>query len=160
MQPNNVLNKDSRDLIISFEKMHEIRPDGRVYAYWDALGYPTIAVGHLLSKVVKENLSKYPSLSIDEAWALFDTDLTPFIGGTNKLITSTISLNEFGAIVSLGFNIGLDNLKSSTLIKKINSGADKSDTANEFLKWDKAGGKVLLGLTRRRAAERELFLKC
>ncbi len=159
MSQSNTLNKESRNLIISFEKMHDIRADGRVYAYWDALGYPTIGVGHLLSKVVKENLLKYPSMTVDEAWALFDTDLVPFVEGVNKLITADISSNKFGAIVSLGFNIGLGNLKSSTLIKKINSGVDVSDTANEFLKWDKAGGKVLLGLTRRRIAEKVLFLK-
>ena len=159
MSQSNTLNKDSRNLIISFEKMHDIRADGRVYVYWDALGYPTIGVGHLLSKVVNENLLKYPSMTVDEAWALFDSDLVPFVEGVDKLVTSVVTPNQFGAMVSLAFNIGLGNLKSSTLIKKINSGVDLSDTANEFLKWDKAGGKVLLGLTRRRIAEKALFLK-
>jgi lysozyme len=61
------------------------------------------------------------------------------------------------AMVSFAFNVGLGNLQSSTLRMKYNR-ADYQGAADEFLKWTKAGGKVLRGLERRREAERALFL--
>ena len=66
--------------------------------------------------------------------------------------------NEFGALVSLAFNVGLGNLHASTLRKKLNRGDSKIDCVDEFLKWDKAGGRKISGLTRRRVAEKDLFL--
>lgn len=55
------------------------------------------------------------------------------------------------------YNLGINALKGSTLLKKINAG-DYIGAANEFHKWNKAGGKELAGLTRRRGAEKSLFL--
>lgn len=149
---------DAVDMIVSFEKMHRVGSDGRVYPYHDAVGYPTIGIGHLLSKVKFEPLAKYGSMTLNEAHELHHEDLNKFALGVCKLVTIDLSENEFGAIVSLAFNIGLGNLGSSTLIRKLNAGASKVEVAAEFLKWDKAGGKVLSGLTRRRIAERKLFL--
>ena len=60
-------------------------------------------------------------------------------------------------MVAFAFNVGLGNLQSSTLRMKYNRG-DIEGTADEFLKWTKASGKVLKGLVRRREAERALFL--
>ena len=60
--------------------------------------------------------------------------------------------------VSFTFNCGAGNLQSSTLLKKLNA-SDYAGAADEFLKWDKANKKIMAGLTRRRKAERELFLK-
>lgn len=150
--------KKAVDMIVSFEKMHRIGTDGRVYPYHDAVGYPTIGIGHLLSKVKFDPLAKYGSMTLAEAYELHHEDLNKFALGVCKLVTVVLSENEFGAIVSLAFNIGLGNLGSSTLIRKLNSGTSKIEIAAEFLKWDKAGGKVLAGLTRRRIAEQKLFL--
>ena len=63
----------------------------------------------------------------------------------------------FDALISFSFNLGAGSLKGSTLLKKLNAD-DRAAAANEFLKWNKANGKVLAGLTKRRECERELFL--
>jgi len=69
-----------------------------------------------------------------------------------------LTQNEFDALVSLTYNIGAGNLASSTLVKMLKAGDPKSEIAQQFLRWDKANGKPLAGLTRRRNAEAELFL--
>jgi lysozyme len=74
----------------------------------------------------------------------------------DSLVKVSLNDNQYAAIVSFAFNLGVGNLKQSTLLKKLNAG-DFAGAANEFAKWNKAGGKVLAGLTRRRAAEAELF---
>ena len=76
--------------------------------------------------------------------------------GVDDLVTVFLTENELGALVSFAYNCGLGNLAKSTLLRKLNQG-DKPGAAREFIKWNKAGGKVLAGLTRRRKAERHLF---
>ena len=66
--------------------------------------------------------------------------------------------NEFDALTSWTYNLGVGNLQSSTLLKKLNSG-DKNSVPSEMLRWNKAAGKVLAGLTRRREAEAKLWEK-
>ncbi|HKM19362.1 MAG TPA: lysozyme [Aliarcobacter sp.] len=68
-----------------------------------------------------------------------------------------VSQNQFDALVCLAYNIGVGNFVKSTLLKKINAG-DFKGAGDEFLKWNKSGGVILLGLTRRRKREQELFL--
>jgi lysozyme len=74
------------------------------------------------------------------------------------MVKVPLTSNQFSALVSFAFNCGVGNLQGSTLLKKLNS-LDYPTAANEFLKWDKANKIQLAGLTRRRKAERELFLK-
>lgn len=69
-----------------------------------------------------------------------------------------LSDNEFSALVCLTFNIGIGNFKKSTLLKLLLQSADKTKVANQFSRWNKAAGKVMAGLTRRRMAEKKLFL--
>ena len=69
-----------------------------------------------------------------------------------------LTQNEFDALVSLTYNIGAANLAGSTLVKMLKAGDNKAEIAKQFLRWNKAGGKELAGLTRRRNAEAELFL--
>lgn len=66
--------------------------------------------------------------------------------------------NELDALTSWTYNLGVGNLQSSTLLKKLNSG-DKDSVPSEMLRWNKASGEVLAGLTRRREAEAELWAK-
>ncbi|MCY1305462.1 Lysozyme RrrD [compost metagenome] len=68
-----------------------------------------------------------------------------------------LSQGQFDALASFVFNLGSGNLQCSTLLRKLNA-KDYAGAADEFPRWNKAGGKVLAGLTRRRAAERALFL--
>ena len=76
------------------------------------------------------------------------------------LNTVKISLdqNELDALTSWTYNLGVGNLQSSTLLKKLNSG-DKNSVPSEMVRWNKAAGKVLAGLTRRREAEAKLWAK-
>jgi lysozyme len=152
------VNQETFDLILKFEKLHRVGSDGLIYPYHDMLGYPTIGIGHLLSKVKFEDLSKYPPITREEAFALKQVDLDKFSFGVSRLFPIPLSDNEFGALVSLAFNIGLGNIQASTLRRKMNRGDSREECSDEFLKFDKAGGHKVRGLTRRRIAERELFL--
>ena len=78
---------------------------------------------------------------------------------TVNAIGTELTQNEYDALVCLCYNIGSGNFATSTLVKMLKAGEPKSEVAKQFLRWDKAGGKPLAGLTRRRNAEAELFLK-
>jgi lysozyme len=84
-------------------------------------------------------------------------DVERFAIGVASLVKVNLSSNQFSALVSFAYNVGLGNLKSSTLLQLVNRGR-YALAADEFLRWNKAKGKVLLGLTRRRESERRLFL--
>ena len=70
-----------------------------------------------------------------------------------------INQNQFDALVSFAYNLGPANLKSSTLLKKVNANPEDETIRAEFMKWTKAGGRVLRGLVRRREAEANLYFK-
>lgn len=150
--------EDAIKLIIAFEGIAKRGPDGLIYPYHDVVGYPTIGIGHLLSREKWEDLSKYTPITLDQAYSIKMRDLDKFSVGVSRLITCTLNDNEFGALVSLAFNIGLGNLQASTLRRKLNRGDSRDECALEFLKWDKAGGQKIRGLTRRRVAEFKFFL--
>ena len=75
----------------------------------------------------------------------------------NKLIKAEINQNQYDAIVDFAYNVGVANLASSTLLKKVNAKLFK-EAAEQFPRWNKANGVVLSGLTKRRNAEKDLFL--
>lgn len=89
--------------------------------------------------------------------ARFRLDLERFEMAIDRLVKVRLNQNQFDALVSLAFNIGSTNLANSTLLRLLNA-ADYNRAANEFGRWIHAGGAVLPGLIRRRAAERDLFL--
>lgn len=74
-------------------------------------------------------------------------------------VKSNINQNQFDALVSFVYNLGGLNFRKSTLLKKVNANPMDLTIAHEFMKWNKAGGKVMNGLTRRRKAESELYFK-
>jgi lysozyme len=74
-----------------------------------------------------------------------------------KALTKEVSENQFSALVCFAYNVGIGNLKKSTLLKKVNVNPNDETIAAEFAKWNKAGGKVLNGLVRRRKAEADLY---
>ena len=87
--------------------------------------------------------------------------LAATIGQYEKAVNNVdvdLTQNEFDACVCLAYNIGAGNFFKSTLVKMLKAGDDKAEIAKQFLRWDKAGGKSLAGLTRRRQAEMDLFL--
>ena len=85
-------------------------------------------------------------------------DLTTFENAVNKALTIPIQQCQFDACISLCYNIGQGNFASSTLVKMLNAGTAPDLIAPQFLRWDKAKGKSLAGLTRGRKAEMNLFL--
>jgi lysozyme len=129
----------------------------------------TIGYGHVLypeqGKLKLEDRKNYPLRpEHDKEWsddgivAILRSDLQRFENGVLRLCPSSAdSQAQFDALVSFSFNVGLGNLQSSTLRMKYNRG-DIAGAADEFLKWNKAGGRVLKGLQNRRLEERELFL--
>ncbi|HBR6834642.1 lysozyme [Klebsiella aerogenes] len=100
-----------------------------------------------------------PGMTIDQATAdrLLKTGLVSYENDVLKIVKVKLTQGQFDALVSFAYNIGSRALSTSTLLKKLNAG-DIKGAADEFLRWNKAGGKVLNGLARRREAERALFL--
>ena len=128
----------------------------RLKAYPDPAtgGAPwTIGYGHTGNDVRPGRL--WTQVQADSALI---SDLAQCERSISRLVKVNLTQNQFDALVSFVFNVGSGNLQSSTLLRKLNSG-DYKGAADEFLKWNKAAGKVMNGLVARRAAERELFLK-
>jgi lysozyme len=93
----------------------------------------------------------------DRANELFEFVVNKFSLGVEKLLTKKVNENQFSALVCFAYNVGTGNLAKSTLLKKVNANPNDPSISNEFLRWNKAGGKALLGLTRRRTAESKLY---
>jgi lysozyme len=129
----------------------------------------TIGYGHVLypeqAKLKLEERSAYPLRpEHDKIWsdggidAILRSDLTRFESGVLRLCPGAInSQAHFDALVSFSFNVGLGSLQSSTLRMKYNRGEYEA-AADEFVKWNKGGGRILPGLTLRRLEEQALFL--
>lgn len=132
------------DIIKDFEGL-------RLESYKCSAGVWTIGYGHT------EGVGSSQTCSEEEAIGWLKEDVGWAEDAVQELVEVFLEQHEHDALVSLVFNIGRGNFSSSTLLRKLNAG-DKEGAADEFLKWRKAGGKVLKGLERRRAAERELFL--
>ena len=122
----------------------------RLEPYLCAANVLTIGYGH--TKDVVENMS----ITEDTAESMLKDDLKQFEGDVLRLVNVPLSQNQFDALVSWTFKLGAGNLQSSTLLKVLNQ--RKYDEVPEQIKrWNKANGKVLEGLTRRREAEALLF---
>jgi lysozyme len=145
------LNKEGADLIKSFEGC-------KLKAYQCSAKKWTIGYGNTFfedgTPVVAGN-----AISQQKAEDMFELIASEFAAKVAKLVTSNVTDNQFGALVSFAYNCGVVNLQKSTLLKKVNANHNDPSIRSEFLKWNKAGGKVLAGLTRRREAESNLYYK-
>jgi len=119
-------------------------------AYKCAAGVWTIGYGS--TKGVKEG----DSISQEDADKLLTHEMKEYEGYINDLVEVDLEQNQFDALVSWVFNLGPANLKSSTLLKVLNA-KDYEGVPAQIKRWNKAGGKVLQGLVRRREAESLLF---
>lgn len=97
-------------------------------------------------------------LTDEEVEGILEADLQRFVGGVARMCPANLTLDRHMALTSFAFNVGLGNLQNSTLRMKHNRG-DIDGAADEFLKWNLAGGKVLKGLVLRRQDERALYLR-
>lgn len=122
-------------------------------------GIPTIGYGNTFYSNGSKVTLKDAPIPEQEASTLLEYVANKSFGEyINKVLKVEVTQNQFDALVSFAYNLGNGNLASSTLLKKVNS-KDFVGASNEFLKWNKANGKVLKGLTARREAEKALFMK-
>ena len=140
------------ELIKSFEGFYS-KP------YLDPIGIPTIGYGATYYPNKKKVTMKDKPLTEKEASDLLKEMMTNYENDVKRLVKRELNQNQFDALVSFTYNLGSTNLGKSTLLKKVNANPCDKTIKDEFLKWNKAGGKVLNGLTRRRNAEAELYFK-
>ena len=119
-------------------------------AYQCAAGVWTIGYGH--TKDVQQGMV----ISEDTANEMLVEELNEYESYIIGLVTVELNQNQFDAMVSWVYNLGVGNLKASTLLKVLNAG-DYAGVPAQMMRWNKAGGKVLEGPTRRRQAEADLF---
>lgn len=123
----------------------------RLAAYKCPAGVWTIGYGHTA------NVTSGMAITQQQADNYLREDLARFEKCISDNVKVSINQNQFDALVSFTYNCGAGAFKNSTLLKMLNQGNYK-EAAEQLLRWDKANGKVLAGLTRRRKEERELFL--
>lgn len=145
------VSQEGIDLIKAFEGC-------RLSAYKDAVGIPTIGWG----------LTRYPNgikvamfdqITQEEADRMLIQVVDQFAEKLKDLIIQPLKQQQFDALVSFAYNVGVGAFHQSTLRKKVNANPNDPTIKAEFLKWNKAGGKVLNGLTRRREKEAQLYFK-
>ena len=124
----------------------------KLKAYKCPAGVWTVGWGHTGPDVKPGTV-----ISQTRADELLREDLRAFETEVAKLVKVSLNQRQFDALVSFAFNVGANALKNSTLLRLLNA-QDYTGAANQFLRWNKGGGQVLLGLTRRRTAERALFM--
>jgi lysozyme len=122
----------------------------RLEAYLCPAGVWTIGYGH--TKGVKEG----DTIDQEAAEAYLIEDLEEFEGHVQSMVETELKQHQFDALVSWTFNLGPGNLEESTLLNRINYGP-LSDVPFQIQRWTRAGGKVLEGLVKRRAAEAALW---
>ncbi|CAM7070028.1 lysozyme [Enterobacter cloacae] len=128
----------------------------KLTAYQDSVGVWTIGYGWT-QPVDGKPIRAGMTINQETAERLLKTGLVSYESDVSRLVKVGLTQGQFDALVSFTYNLGARSLSTSTLLRKLNAG-DYAGAADEFLRWNKAGGKVLNGLTRRREAERALFL--
>ena len=119
-------------------------------SYQDSVGVWTIGYGH--TKGVEEG----QEITQDEGEEMLASELGEYEGYINDMVECDLEQHQFDALVAWVYNLGPTNLRSSTMLKRLNAN-DLDDVPNQIKRWDKAGGKVLQGLVRRREAEALMF---
>ena len=137
------------DLIKSFEGF-------RPKMYLDSAGLPTIGYGTLIDTKEEQHLMT-ATINEGKAEALLIIDVIMAVERMQPLIKSTLNQNQFDALVSFAYNVGVTALRKSTLLAKVNANPNDKTIADEFKKWCKAGGKTVQGLLNRRIKEAELY---
>lgn len=100
-----------------------------------------------------------PEITRSQATLYLLHDVKQFELSVDALAVDTVTQNQFNALVSFAYNLGAGNLKSSTLLKKVNTNPNDKAIADEFMKWIRADGKKLSGLIRRRSAEATMYFQ-
>ena len=145
------IDKAGLDLIKRFEGF-------RSKPYRDAVGVPTIGYG-LTHYIDGRKVTMHDhSMSEETASFMLEMQVNQIYGqAVNAYVQVPITQNQFDALVSFAYNLGSNALRKSTLLHRINEGAEDKLIANEFMKWTHAGHHVLKGLVARRDAEDALY---
>lgn len=122
----------------------------RTHAYQDAVGVWTIGYGH--TKGVQPN----DIISAAQGDKMLSEELAEYEEYVNNLVKVPLHQHQFDALVSWTYNLGPSNLQGSTLLKVLNEGK-YTEVPAQIRRWNKAGGRELEGLTRRREAEAQMF---
>ena len=144
------LSSSGLDLIKRFEGYSD-RP------YLCAAGKPTISYGLTYYPNGKKVTMKDSKITKEEGDEMFYKIVSNFAADVLKLVKTNITVNQLNALTSFAYNVGVANLQKSTLLKLVNINPNDAMIAKEFLKWNKAAGKELKGLTNRRIAESALY---
>jgi lysozyme len=144
------LSQKGVDLIKQFEGL-SITP------YVCAGGINTIGYGNTYYTNGKRVTLKDPKITQKQAEELLKHSLSTYEKAVDSFCRDDISQSQFDALVSFAYNVGTGALQKSTLIRKVNANPKDVTIADEFAKWNKANGRVLVGLTRRRQAEAKLY---
>ena len=122
--------------------------------YQDVAGHWTVGYGHL----IRPGESFTRILTQGEALDLLMEDATRNAGPVAARLLYPVAQHQADAIISLAYNVGGYAVANSTLLRLLNASLPDVDVASQFLRWNRAGGRVVRGLVKRRAAERRLFL--
>ena len=122
----------------------------KLTAYQDSVGVWSIGYGH--TKGVYDGMT----ITQDQAEQMLLSELEEYEGYIENMVTVPLTQNQFDALVVWVYNLGPTNFRNSTLLKELNAG-NYNAAGQEITRWNKAGGKVLAGLVKRREAEAELF---
>lgn len=145
-------------LLTRFEGLHEVRSDGMIHPYRDPVGFPTIGYGTLLSLDRDAPLDTWPPITRSLAEEMMLEEVASIFDRVVRLVKVPVNDAQIAALVDFAYNLGTGALRASTLLRMLNRG-DYEEAADQFLRWNKAGGRILRGLTLRRMAERDLFLQ-
>lgn len=131
--------------------------------YNDGTGKITVGYGSVYNYDKNRPVQKGDIITEDTAIRWLRKEMSSVIADVKNAVKVPINQNQLDSLTSFTYNLGIGNLKSSTLLRLLNTGADKATVANQFQFWNKAmiNGKltVMNGLTTRRKAEADLFIK-
>ena len=164
--------KQSQALVLA-ESLAKPFESCKLRAYWDVAGYPTNGWGNLLSRVRLQDVmqqngwtrkqadiwlhEQWPDITQEEADHKLEININKAFSSVLRLVKIPLYPEQLAALTDFAFNLGAGNLQISTLLRLTNRG-DLLQAAEEFVKWNKAGGIVHKGLTRRCLARKTLFL--
>ena len=137
----------------------------RLKPYLCSAGVPTIGYGSTFYPSGRKVTMSDKPITQETAFWMLKQVANMFAKDVDSLVTSEINQNQFNALVSFAFNLGSDidsdnipeGLRDSRLLKRVNANPNDPEIAREFVKWNKAGGRVLDGLSKRRLKEAELY---
>jgi len=144
-----VISNKLKELVKGFEGC-------KLKAYKCPAGIWTIGYGNTQyenGKAVKEG----ELITLERAEQLLEVILIKFVQQVGELVKSKVNQNQNDALTDFAYNCGVGNLRSSTLLKKVNADPNDKTIRTEFEKWTRANGKVLNGLVKRRTAEANLY---